>query len=81
MCVTVELEGSSVELDLGLLTERVYATLRPGSLYEFLGECIMLATVRRVRVRVMRNVDGLDLELYERAARLQHDFLDAQCGV
>ncbi|XP_024538129.1 uncharacterized protein LOC112348939 [Selaginella moellendorffii] len=63
-------EGASLAVDTTLLRD---IHLRPGSLYQFIGE-LLLQSGMMLRARVARNVDGLDVKLYEKALRLRRIF-------
>lgn len=53
--------------------------LRPGSLYQFIGELHIEPTNEAIlKARVGRNVDGLDLNLYHQSIQLLREFQASQ---
>ncbi|KAG5189224.1 telomere-capping, CST complex subunit-domain-containing protein [Tribonema minus] len=68
-------------LQHGTCTLAVDATLLPefdfriGSLFEFIGTVQVAGLERRVAARAHRNVDGLDMALYENVLRVRRAFL------
>ncbi|CAK9219723.1 unnamed protein product [Sphagnum troendelagicum] len=64
--------GASLKVDTQLLHD---VALRQGSLYQFIGELNFTASNEMVlQARVGRNVDGLDLKLYDKALQLRRQF-------
>ncbi|XP_073036336.1 CST complex subunit TEN1 [Primulina eburnea] len=60
-------------------TQHLNLNLRPGSLYQFIGELhIEPSNEAILKARVGRNVDGLDLNLYLQSMQLLREFQAAQ---
>jgi len=68
----LEHDGRRLPLDVALLGEAV--SLKTGSMYMVVGEVQALAHGKSMQARVVRNVDGMDVELFSAALKLHRDF-------
>lgn len=60
----IEHRGSSLSVDLSLVD---YSQIRLNSLYMLIGEVEMVNEELVLKVRIVSNVDGLDISLFEKA--------------
>nr|GLL42251.1 CST complex subunit TEN1 [Ipomoea trifida] len=87
--VTGKLQEYNVETDSAVIsngnaslridTERLNISIRPGSIYQFIGELHIGPSDEAIlKARVGRNVDGMDLNLYHQSLQLLRNFVDEQ---
>ena len=69
-------EGATLLLDVENLSKELH--LKPGSLYMVIGEISDQLSGPCLQARVARNVDGMDLHLFEEALKLHRQFLRQQ---
>ncbi|KAL3626559.1 Telomeric pathways with STn1 [Castilleja foliolosa] len=70
IAVIVDL-GANLKVD----TQHLKLNLRPGSIYQFIGELhIEPGNEAILKARVGRNVDGLDINLYRETLKLLKEF-------
>ncbi|KAG8370466.1 hypothetical protein BUALT_Bualt14G0119800 [Buddleja alternifolia] len=68
-------EGASLKID----TQHMKLNLRPGSIYQFIGELHIEPNNEAIlKARVGRNVDGLDINLYRHSLQLLREFQTEQ---
>lgn len=70
----LEHEGERLALDVTQLGAHVL--LKTGGLYMVIGEVLALPSGPFLQARVARNVDGMDVELFGAALKLQRSFLE-----
>jgi hypothetical protein len=66
-------EGNVLQVDTSLLGQTEY---RIGGLFQFIGEMSNRQCGLQLRARVVRNIDGLDVGLYECALKVRREFLN-----
>nr|GMD70672.1 CST complex subunit TEN1-like [Ipomoea batatas] len=87
--VTGKLQEYNVETDSAVIsngnaslridTERLNISIRPGSIYQFIGELHIGPSDEAIlKAQVGRNVDGMDLNLYHQSLQLLRNFVDEQ---
>mmetsp|Transcript_45600 Transcript_45600/g.71454 ORF Transcript_45600/g.71454 Transcript_45600/m.71454 type:complete len:125 (+) Transcript_45600:238-612(+) len=69
---TLEHDGERAKIDGSHLAENI--ALRQGSLYMVIGEVQSQQQVPCVRARVARNVDGMDVHLFQEALKVRRKF-------
>ena len=72
---TLEDAGWPLKVDTSLLGQ---PALRIGGLFSFIGETETRHDGLRLRARVVRCVDGIDLGLFDRALQLRRQFLQEE---
>ncbi|CAH9061520.1 unnamed protein product [Cuscuta epithymum] len=74
-CAVVVDGNASLKID----TQHLNVNIRPGSIYQFIGELhIDPSNEAILKARVGRNVDGMDLNLYNQSLQLLRNFMDEQ---
>ncbi|KAL3648652.1 hypothetical protein CASFOL_005055 [Castilleja foliolosa] len=70
--------GANLKVD----TQHLKLNLRPGSIYQFIGELHIEPTNEAIlKARIGRNVDGLDINLYHETLKLLKEFQAGQINV
>jgi hypothetical protein len=68
-------KGKSLGVDTSLLGQIEF---RIGGLFQFIGEMGKQHGKLQLRARVVRNIDGLDAGLFERALQVRREFLNEE---
>nr|GMD66436.1 CST complex subunit TEN1-like [Ipomoea batatas] len=77
--VTGKLQEYNVETDSAVISNGLNISIRPGSIYQFIGELHIGPSDEAIlKARVGRNVDGMDLNLYHQSLQLLRNFVDEQ---
>eukprot|EP01114_Cavostelium_apophysatum_P004531 TRINITY_DN1481_c0_g1_i1.p1 TRINITY_DN1481_c0_g1~~TRINITY_DN1481_c0_g1_i1.p1 ORF type:complete len:124 (-),score=23.30 TRINITY_DN1481_c0_g1_i1:409-780(-) len=69
--ISIEHNGSVLKVDTSSLRDIEFKT---NSLYQFIGELVRQKNELVLRARVGRNVDGIDVPLYEKALEIRRNF-------